>query len=553
MIPVRQFIHLLHISSVLSRYRLDEVTSAARLFRPMRLIRLLTPRSQLQLKGQPRGARIRLALQELGPVFVKFGQILSTRRDLLPLDIGDELALLQDHVAPFPGELAVESIESALQAPVNELFSTFELEPLASASVAQVHAATLDDGSQVVVKVLRPGIERQIERDLDLIRTIAAMAERYWAPGKQLRPTEIVAEFEKSIFNELDLVREAANASQLRRNFEDSAELYIPSMHWPYCKQQVMVMERVNGIPINDMDALRAANVNLKVLSTRGLKVFYTQVFQDNFFHADMHPGNILVDASNPDDPTLIALDFGIVGTLPPDHLYYMGENFAAIFAKDYRRVAVLHIESGWVPDTVRVDELESAVRVVCEPQFARPLAEISFAEVLFSLFRVARQFNLVVQPELVMLQKTLLNIEGLGRELYPDLDMWDTAKPILENILRQQHGLDATARDLRDRLPSWLEKTPEMPGLIYNYLNQATTGGLPVKLDSSELRRLREANASGRNRTVFAIFAAGLCISASVLIALESPISELASIPIPVWALLGLAAISAWRAWPKS
>lgn len=552
MIPVRQFIHLLRISSVLSRYRLDEFITATHLFRPVRLIRLLAPWSQAEVKNQPRGKRLRLALQELGPVFVKFGQILSTRRDLLPRDIGDELALLQDHVAPFPGEQAVQIIEKTLEAPLDKLFSSFELEPLASASVAQVHAATLADDSKVVVKVLRPGIEHQIDRDLDLIRTIARMAERYWAPGKQLRPTEIVAELEKSIFNELDLVREAANASQLKRNFEDSSELYIPAMHWPYCKRQVMVMERVSGIPINDTQALRAAAVNLEVLSKRGLKIFYTQVFRDNFFHADMHPGNILVDATNPDNPTLIALDFGIVGSLPPAHLYYMGENFAAMFAKDYRRVAVLHIEAGWVPDTVRIDELESAVRAVCEPQFSKPLAEISFAEVLFNLFRVARQFNLVAQPELVLLQKTLLNIEGLGRELYPDLDMWDTAKPILEDILKKQHGLDAAARELRDRLPSWLEKTPEVPGLIYDFLKQTTSGGLSIKLNSRELQRLREANAEGRSRTVFAIFAAGLSISASMLITMDSPVSQLAGIPIPAWILLGLAAISAWRAWPR-
>ena len=551
MIPVRQFVHLLRISSVLSRYRLDEFTNATHLFRPVRLIRLLAPWGSRDIKDQPRGKRLRLALQELGPVFVKFGQVLSTRRDLLPRDIGDELAMLQDQVAPFPGQQAVTIVEKTLEAPLDELFASFDLEPLASASVAQVHAATLADGSEVVVKVLRPGIEKQIERDMDLIRTIAQMAQRYWAPGEQLRPTEIVAEMEKSIFNELDLVREAANGSQLRRNFEGSTELYIPEMHWPYCKRQVMVMERVSGIVISDKDALEAANVNLEVLSKRGLKIFYTQVFRDNFFHADMHPGNILVDATNPDDPTLIALDFGIVGTLPPAHLYYMGENFAAIFSKDYRRVAVLHIEAGWVPDSIRVDELESAVRAVCEPQFAKPLAEISFAEVLFSLFRVARQFNLVAQPELVLLQKTLLNIEGLGRELYPDLDMWDTAKPILEDILKKQHGLDATARDLRERLPSWLEKTPEVPGLIYDYLKQATSGGLSIKLDTKELQRLREVNAAGRSQTVFAIFAAGLGISASVLIALESPILQLANIPVSAWILLGLAVASAWRAWP--
>jgi len=539
--PVRHVARLLHISVVLARYRLDEIIDAAHLFRPMRLIRIIAPWGARGVADKPRGERIRLALQELGPIFVKFGQILSTRRDLLPPDIAIELSLLQDQVEPFPEEQARAAIERELGQDVDTLFARFDRTPMASASVAQVHAAELADGTEVVVKVLRPGIRAAIHRDVELLKTIARMAERYWPAGKQVRPTAIVAELEKTIYAELDLQREAANASQLKRNWEGSTDLYVPAVHWPYCRHGVMVMERVRGIPIDDIDGLKAAGANLKVLSQRGLEIFYTQVFRDNFFHADMHPGNILIDVSNPDDPTYIALDFGIVGSLPDDHLHYLAENFSAFFDQDYRRVAALHIEAGWVPDTVRLDELEAAVRTVCEPQLSKPLSQISFAGVLFQLFEVARQFDLIVQPELVLLQKTLLNIEGLGRQLDPELDIWATAKPILEKILRERYGLDAAASDLRARLPRWLERAPEMPGLIHEVLSQAARGELTVRSRDPAREAMLLRQAADRRRIVRAVLAGGLLISASILIGLEvAPLYRSTSIPGAVVAAIG-------------
>ena len=387
----------------------------------------------------PRGERLRCALQEMGPIFVKFGQILSTRRDLVPPDIADELALLQDQVPPFPTEQAVSIIENALGGDVDKLFASFEREPLASASIAQVHAATLPDGQDVVVKVVRPDVEAQLRQDVDLLLYIANLAHRYWDGAKRVRPRDIVSEFETFVFDELDMQREAANASMLRRNFENSDDLYIPDVYWPYCRDRVLVLERVSGIPVNDLDALRNAGVDLPKLAKRGIKVFYTQVFRDNLFHADMHPGNILVDASDPANASFIAMDFGIVASLTPKDLYYIAENFIALFNRDYFRVAKLHVDAGWVPPDTRLDEMEAAVRSVGEPNFTRPLNEISFGKLLMKLFQVARRFNLQIQPQLIMLQKTLLNIEGLGRQLYPDLDIWAVAKPELEAIMREK------------------------------------------------------------------------------------------------------------------
>lgn len=536
-----QWFRLIHISAVLVRYRLDEIADAAFWLKPVKLIRVLMPWGRKNVRGLPRGARIRLALQDLGPIFVKFGQVLSTRRDLLPADIADELALLQDKVAPFPGAQAQAQVEASLGQPVSELFASFDVTPLASASIAQVHKAVLHDGKEVVAKVLRPGIERDIRRDIDLMMAAAAMLQRYWEGGKQVRPTELVHELEKTVFDELDLEREAANASQLRRNFEGSTDLYVPEVYWPYCKEGVLVLEFVSGIPIGDMAALRDANVNFRSLAERGIKLFYTQVFRDNFFHADMHPGNILVNAENPDEPTLIALDFGIVGSLPSEHQYYLGENFLALFAQDYRRVAQLHVDAGWVPEDTRVDELEGAVRAVCEPHFARSLSQISFGEVLLRLFEVARRFNLIVQPQLVLLQKTLLNIEGLGRELDPDLDIWATARPILTEIMRERSGLDAAARDLRARLPSWLEKTPEMPGLVHEFLSQATRGQLKVGLKTSAADRLEETLARGQRQTAAATLAAGLWITVPLTMGYEHGAPMVWHLPLTTWAgLLG-------------
>lgn len=518
---LRQFFRLMHISSTLARYRLDELLTATHLLGPLRWIRGLIP-ARKEIANLPRGARLRLALQELGPIYVKFGQIMSTRRDLLPTDIADELSLLQDQVPPFPGDQARDIIEQALGKPVTELFAEFDAEPLASASIAQVHPVTLIDGRKAVAKVVRPGIRRQLKRDIDLLKAIAGLAERYWENAENVRPLEIVREFETFVFDELDMQREAANASILRRNFKDSTDLYVPEIYWPWCKQQVLVMERVSGLPVGDIAQLREQGVNLEKLARRGMRVFYTQVFRDNLFHADMHPGNILVNASDPENPTFIALDFGIVASLSPSDLYYISENFLALFNQDYRRIAALHIDAGWIPPETRLDELEAAVRTVGEPIFTRPLNEISFGELLFKLFRVARRFHLTIQPQLIMLQKTLLNVEGLGRQLHPELDLWADAKPELERILREKQSVENTAKDLRNRLPSWLAQAPEMPGLIHDYLLKAARGQLVTRISSEDLAALRLEHHHSHRQTMLGLAAASLLVSGSLFMVMD-------------------------------
>ena len=421
----------------------------------------------------PRAVRLRLALESLGPIFVKFGQVLSTRRDLLPPDIADELALLQDRVPPFPYAQVEATLLRAYGRPVSEVFRTFDPVPVASASVAQVHFAELPDGTPVAVKVLRPQIEKVIAKDLELLHTGAILAERLWSDGRRLRPREVVAEFEKSLADELDLTREAANCSQLRRNFLHSSLLRVPEVHWDWCTPQVMVMERMAGIPIARVDALREAGVDLKKLSRAGVEVFFTQVFRDGFFHADMHPGNIFVAVDPPHFGKYVALDFGIVGPLSEKDQNYLAQNFLAFFRRDYRRVAIAHLESGWVPPETRVDELENEIRVVCEPIFDRPLEEISLGKVLMQLFRASRRFNVEVQPQLVLLQKTLLNVEGLGRQLDPQLDLWVTAKPYLERWMENQIGLGALQRRLMAEAPYLAAALPEMPRLLHQKLRE--------------------------------------------------------------------------------
>jgi len=521
---VRQFGRLLNISAILVRYGLDEFLEATHLYRPMRLLRVLAPwRINRDMARRPRGERLRLALTEMGPVYVKFGQIISTRRDLVPPDIADELALLQDQVPPFPGEEAQAIVEQALQKPVGELFLAFDQKPLASASIAQVHAATLPDGREVVVKVVRPGVRQQLRRDIDLLLAVAGLAEKYWEGGPRVRPTEFVHEFETFVFDELDMYREASNASMLRSNFAGSKELYIPEIYWPYCREPVLVMERVSGVPVSDIATLKARGVDLEKLAKRGIRVFYTQVFRDNLFHADMHPGNIFVDVTNPADASFIALDFGIVASLTPKDLHYISENFVALFNRDYLRVAQLHIDAGWVPPDTRIDELEAAVRAVGEPNFTRPLNEISFGQLMLKLFQVAYRFKLNIQPQLIMLQKTLLNIEGLGRQLYPELDVMAVAKPELEAILREKYGLDQTAKELRERLPGWLSRAPEMPGLLHEYLKQATTGQLGSRIASDDLVRLRQDLEKSRRQGHSAIAGAGVLLSGAVLTGLDA------------------------------
>lgn len=420
---------------------------------------------------KPRAVRIREAFEDLGPIFVKFGQLLSTRVDLLPDDIAQELIKLQDQVPPFSSLRSKQTIELALQQPIEKLFARFESTPLASASIAQVHAATMFDGQEVVVKVLRPNIKKQVARDLDLLILLARILRILWPDLRRAKPVEVVVEIRKSMFDELDLMREAANASQLKRNFENSNLLYVPTIYWSHTRHNVLTVERLHGIQVSNIQALVANNTNLRLLAERGVEIFFTQVFRDCFFHADMHPGNVWVSAEHPNDPQYLALDFGIIGTLNPADQHYLAENFLAFFKRDYRRVAQLHVESGWVPRNTRIDEFESAIRCVCEPIFAKPLNEISFGKTLLRLFQTARRFNMEIQPQLILLQKTLISVEGLGRQLYPELDLWTTAKPFLERYMQSRTGRNIIIRKLKSFAPFWLEKLPELPNLVYkNY-----------------------------------------------------------------------------------
>ena len=519
MITPRQTLRLARINFVLARHGLDEIVLAAHIFRPIRFLIYFSPFYWLRRRDAPRGERVRLALEDLGPIFVKLGQMLSTRRDLLPPDIADELAKLQDRVPPFPGREAREVVERTLGKPVGELFQEFSERPLASASIAQVHAARLKDGHEVVVKVLRPGVQRIIRGDLDLLYLIAGLAERYWRDARRLRPREVVSEYEKTILDELDLMREAANAAQLRRNFEGSMLLYVPEVHWPLTRHNVMVMERIRGVPVSDIATLRARGTNMQKLAETGVEIFFTQVFKHNFFHADMHPGNIFVNVDDPENPRYVAVDFGIVGTLTPRDQQYLAENFLAFFNRDYRRVAVLHVKSGWVPAGTRVNEFESAIRIVCEPVFNRPLKDISFGQLLVRLFQTARRFNMEVQPQLVLLQKTLLNIEGLGRELYPDLDLWKTAKPLLEDWVREQMGLKMTFKRLRAGLPAMREFLLETPARINTILQQLSEGKLQVGMESDELKHLREALRQRIRHLYHAAAGGALIVSGALLL----------------------------------
>ncbi|MCC6208109.1 MAG: ubiquinone biosynthesis regulatory protein kinase UbiB [Gammaproteobacteria bacterium] len=537
-----QILRLLHINRVLIKHGLDEIVFATHLFRPVRFALYLLPWTWFRRTRAPRAVRLRLALEELGPLFVKFGQILSTRRDLLPDDIADEFARLQDDVAPFPGAVAREIVERAYGQPLGEVFTSFDETPLASASIAQVHAAELPDGSAVIVKVVRPGIRTVIRRDVGLLHTLAELAERYWPEGRRLRPREVVTEYEKTILDELDLMREAANASQLRRNFAGSPVLYVPEVYWPQTRGNVMVMERISGIPIGDIDALRRAGIDLKALSERGVEIFFTQVFRHNFFHADMHPGNIFVSPEG----RYIAVDFGIMGALSPEDQRYLAENVLAFFNRDDRRVAELHVESGWVPAGTRIDEFEAAIRTVCEPIFERPLKDISFGRLLLHLFQTARRFNMVIQPQLVLLQKTLLNIEGLGRQLYPDLDLWNTAKPFLERWMSEHVGVFAMMNAVKTRFPHWLDKLAQLPDLAFDTLKRAHDEKLRLEWHSPQLDELSGAVRRANRRTVAAVAGSGLLICAALLYGLDRD-----SAPLLAWlsGALGVAALG-WTWW---
>lgn len=531
------------IGTVLLRYGLDDLLAQTPAARWMKLARPFVPRASGDIASQPRGVRLRLALQELGPIFVKFGQVLSTRRDLVPPDIATELVLLQDRVKPFDGQLARSLVEQALGRPVSEAFEHFDTTPLASASIAQVHAARLPGGREVVVKVLRPGIDKQIDEDIALLNALAGVVERTHPRADKIRPREVVAEIQATLAAELDLHREGANASVLRRNWLGSRELYIPEVMWDYSGEGALTLERVHGIPADDIAALDAAGINRRALAANTVRLFYTQVFRDNFFHADAHAGNIWVDSdpARKADPRIIALDFGIVGQLSPSDQYYLAENFMAIFQRDYRRIAELHVQAGWMPATVRLEELEAAVRGVCEPYFTRPLSQVSLAEVLLKLFRTAQRYQLTLQPQLILLQKTLLNIEGVSRTLDPDIDIWKEAQPVLEKILRERYSLRRVFKEARRHLPELATQAPEMPRLLHQWLQQQVDGQHQLSMRSDDLARINGNIAGLQQRLVLAVIGVGLVIAAM-----------LSPVPLGTWLCAPIGALALLRAWWK-
>ena len=538
---------LIKILRTVGKYRLDEFVERDRLPALPRAALSVGPWQLHTAPDMPRGERLRRALEELGPVFIKFGQMLSTRRDLLPDDIADELARLQDNVPAFPQEQSIAIIETSLGQPVSELYARFEAQPLASASVAQVHEATLHSGEEVVVKVVRPDIESTIRQDIALMFTLARLVARYVPQGRRLRPVEVVADYELVILDELDLAREAANTSQLRRNFEDSKLLHVPQVYWDYTCHDVLTMEKISGIPVTDVETLKARGTDLKLLGERGVEIFFTQVFRDSFFHADMHPGNIFVDATDPADPTYIGVDCAIVGSLSDEDLYYVGRNLLGVFRRDYREVAELHVECGWVPADTRVQDFESAMRAVCEPVFERPISEISFGQLLVYLFQTAARFDMEIQPSLVLLQKTLLNIEGLGRQLYPELNLWDTAQPYLEDWVQQRYSPQSVIRRLQRHAPSWLEQLPHLPEVMLDNLQQAQGQGTLAERRAAAARE-REEQRVQRSRQKRYLLAGLACIAGAVL-AIPGASGYLGEIPAASWAL---GAIGVTLLWPR-
>ena len=529
----------LSILWIFCRYRLDQL-SEQKLPLALRILCACFPK-----KNYSRGERLRLALETLGPIFIKFGQLLSTRPDLVPHDIVAELNHLQDNVPPFSPALFKAIVEQSLDDPIEEVFSEFDEQPLASASIAQVHTATLQNGQKVVVKVIRPEIEKTITKDIALLRWVAKRAEQWLSEGKRLRPVEIVEDYSRTIFDELDLQREAANASQLRRNFEHSPLLYVPKIVWQHSNKNMLVMERIYGIPVANIDELVAQKTNMKKLAERGVEIFFTQVFEHNFFHADMHPGNIFVSRENPQAPQYIAVDMAIVGSLSREDQFYLARNLLAMFRRDYRQVAELHIQSGWVPNTTRVDEFEAAVRTVCEPIFQKPLAEISFGHVLISLFQTAQRFNMEVQPQLVLLQKTLLNIEGLGRQLYPELDLWETAHPYLERWIKNRFHPKTLLTEFKRYAPEWMEKLPQVPATIFNNLDTFEKIGKLAPHIQQAANDYQQAKQSQGRRTKLTYTAILLGVAA-ILSSSPQTLAHLSGLPLlPIG--LGMTAIACW------
>lgn len=546
MTRLRLFPRLMRVAGILLKYQLDDLADGTPVFRSLALLRPLFPGAPADVRALPRGARLRLALTELGPIFVKAGQVLSTRRDLVPADIADELALLQDQVPPFPGAEARAIVERELKASVTTLYASFDETALASASIAQVHAASLHDGRAVVVKVLRPGIDKRIARDVDLLHALGELAQRWHPNADKIRPLEVVAEVEKMLSNELDLRREGASASLLRRNFASGVDLYVPEVHWDLSTEGVLTLERVYGVSCDDIAAIDAAGLDRKYLAEKGVRLFYEQVFRDNFFHADAHPGNIWVDLTRVDEPRFIALDFGIMGSLPEADQFWLAENFIALFERDYARIAQLHVAAGWMPATLRLDELEAAIRTVCEPYFTQPLAKISIAELVVKLFQTARKFELTLQPQLILLQKTLLNIEGVGRMLDPEIDIWAVAHPVLRRILRERYSLRATLRDVRRRLPQWIQTAPQVPELVRDALRQVGSGQLRQVADPHALALARDDARRMRRLVACSLLGSSLLVCA----ALVGTLAARGTWPAIVAAVAGVIAFIA--GWPR-
>ena len=532
---MQNLLRLVSINFTLARFGLDEVILSLHFFRPLYLLGAINPFNWFRKTDLSQAQRLRLCIEELGPIFIKFGQLMATRRDLFGDEITDELEKLLDRVPPFPSQQARAIVEQQLGMPIEQAFRQFDEDELASASIAQVYGAELHDGKQVIVKIVRPGIEALIRRDIDVLMMLAQMADRYWSEAIRIKPIQIVREFETTIMNELDLMREAANASELRRHFETSPDLYVPFVHWDYCRSKVMVMERISGIPVSDIERLQAHDINFESLSRKGVEIFFTQVFRNNYFHADMHPGNIFVDAEDPADPKYIAVDFGIMGSLSTSDQRYLAENFVAFFNRDYRRVAELHVDSGWVDRHTRIDEFEAAIRSVCEPMFQRPLSEISFGQLLLRLFQTARSFNMEIQPQLLLLEKTFLHIEGIWRQLYPELDLWDTAKPFLERWLSEQLGMRALVKGMKRNLPFIAEHLPDLPQLAFKALDRIANDELRVELRSRQIDDLKSEIRRANRRNIRAIIGGSCVISASIIVGLDG----IAPIMVGGWGLL--------------
>ena len=537
---------IVSIQRVLIRYGADEILFATPMFRPFRYIFYLMPWNWVKKIEGPRAERLRMVLEDLGPIYIKLGQILSTRRDILPEDIANEFAKLQDRVSPFPGEIARKSIEETYGKNINEVFGEFDETPLASASIAQVHAATLHDGREFVVKVIRPGIEKLIRRDVGLLHMIAAQAEKYYPEGKTLKFTGVVQEFEKTLLNELDLTREVASASQLRRTFKDEEQYYVPEINWELSRNNLLVMERIDGIQVSNVEELTQAGIDLKWLAEYGVEIFFTQVFRDNFFHADMHPGNIFVYKPNKDTKTVVkVVDFGIMSSLTEFDQRYLAENFLAFLNRDYHRVAALHIESGWVPSDTRHDDFEFAIRTVCEPLLDRPMKDISFGELLERLFQTARRFNMVIMPQLILLQKTIINIEGIGRQLYPDLDLWKTARPQLERWMSERVGMRGLIKGAKDNIPYWIDRIPDLPNRALDIIDRLHDGKLELENKSNEIQQLRKEMKSYNHKTIMAVIGSGLLMSAAIIYGLENELSlMIGGIPFVAWVGAGVGSV---------